>query len=226
MAGQPQDPSFQPHGQDQTQVRPVWQQPTYTPPTGNPQDTAVFASGQQGQGQGQAQAQGYPGPSYAQQSQSQSQGQGYEGYEDYAAQSYPGQQGQQSQGTPPPQWNAYTGTPGADMGAQPSRQRSADSKGFVASLFDFSFTSFVTPKIVRVIYILLTLWTGLWGLIFLIAAFNYGGMGGGLFTLVILEPIYILLTLGVYRVILEAFVVVFRLYEETRKIRELNESRG
>jgi hypothetical protein len=220
MAGQPQDPapSFQPAGQDQTQVRPAWQQPSYTPPAGSQHDTVFTQPGQSGpqaqQAQpqpqppqpGQGQGQGYPAPSYA------PPGQGYAS-QGYAA---PGQQGQSAA---PPQWNAYAG---ATPAAQPPKQR-ADSKGFLASLFDFSFTSFVTPKIVRVIYILLTLWTALWGLIFLIIAFKYGGMAGGIFTLIIVEPIYVLLTLGVYRVILEAFVVIFRLYEETKIIREQGE---
>jgi hypothetical protein len=38
--------------------------------------------------------------------------------------------------------------------------------------------------------------------------------------LIVIVPIYVLLTLGVYRVILEAFMVVFRIYEETKKISE------
>jgi uncharacterized membrane protein YvlD (DUF360 family) len=42
--------------------------------------------------------------------------------------------------------------------------------------------------------------------------------------LIIVVPIYVLLTLGVWRVVLEAFMVVFRIYEETKKIRERSES--
>ena len=37
---------------------------------------------------------------------------------------------------------------------------------------------------------------------------------------------WILLTLGIYRVVLEAFMVVFRIYEETKKIREKAESQA
>jgi hypothetical protein len=221
MAGQPQDPSpsFQPSGQDQTQIRPAWQQPSYPAPAASQHDTVFTQPGQSGQQAQQAPpppqaqqpqpGQGYPGPSYA------PPGQGYAG-QGYAA---PGQPGQP---TAPPQWNSYAGnTPTA----QPPKQR-GDGKGFIGSLFDFSFTSFVTPKIVRVIYILLTLWTALWGLIFLVIAFKYGGMAGGIFTLIVVEPIYVLLVLGVYRVVLEAFVVVFRLYEETKLIREQGENRA
>jgi len=51
-------------------------------------------------------------------------------------------------------------------------------------------------------------------------------VAGGLFTLIIIEPIFLLLTLGIYRVVLEAFMVIFRIYEETKKIREHNEAEG
>ena len=37
-------------------------------------------------------------------------------------------------------------------------------------------------------------------------------------------PVYVLLSLGVYRVILEAFMVIFRIYEETKKISERTQS--
>jgi len=36
----------------------------------------------------------------------------------------------------------------------------------------------------------------------------------------------LLLTLGIYRVVLEAFMVIFRIYEETKKIREGNENQS
>ena len=93
-------------------------------------------------------------------------------------------------------------------------------KGFLGSLFDFSFKSFVTPKIIKVLYVLVTLWTALIGVVILVSGFKFGGVAGGLFTLIIVEPIFLLLTLGVYRVVLEAFMVVFRIYEETKKISE------
>ena len=98
--------------------------------------------------------------------------------------------------------------------------RGADGRGFLSALFDFSFTSLVTPKIVKVLYILFTIWTAIVSLIFLVTGFRYGGITGGLFTLIIVEPIFVLLTLGIYRVVLELFVVVFRIYDELKKISE------
>ena len=219
MAGQPPEPSFQPAQQDQglTQGRPAWQPPTYTPPGGS-------ACGQQGyaapsysaSGQDQAQAKSYPPQDQTYTSQGQGQGQGQ--YQGYQPPSYA--QSGQGAAVPPPQWQAAPPTP-----ATP-RQRSAGEKGFVGSLFDFSFTSLVTPKIIRVLYILFTIWTALIGLSILVIGFRTGGVAGGLFTLIVIEPIFVLLTLGIYRVVLEAFMVLFRIYEETKKIRENTDSQA
>jgi hypothetical protein len=201
MAGQPPEPSFQPAQQEGlTQGRPAWQSPTYTPPGG---------SG--GQGQGYAapppQDQTYLPP-----------GQDYQAYQGYQPPSYA--QSGQGAAVPPPQWQAAAAAP-----AKP-RQRSAGEKGFIGSLFDFSFTSLVTPKIIRVLYILLTAWIALVGLSILVIGFKTGGIAGGLFTLLIVEPIFVLLTLGICRVVLEAFMVLFRIYEETRTIRENGDSQA
>jgi hypothetical protein len=73
---------------------------------------------------------------------------------------------------------------------------------------------------------LVTVWTAILGIGILVIGFETGGITGGLFVLIIVEPIFLLLTLGIYRVVLEAFMVIFRIYEETKKIRESNESQG
>ncbi len=220
MAGQSPEPSFQPAQQDQglTQGRPSWQPPTYTPPGGSSGGQQGYAApSYSGSGQDQAQAKSYPPQDQTYTSQGQGQGQ----YQGYQPPSY-GQPGQPGQGgpVPPPQWQAAPPTP-----AKP-RQRSAGEKGFVGSLFDFSFTSLVTPKIIRVLYILFTIWTALIGLSILVIGFRTGGVAGGLFTLIVVEPIFVLLTLGIYRVVLELFMVVFRIYEETQKIRQNTDSQA
>ena len=243
MAGQPQEPSWTPAGQEQTQARPAWpQQPTFTPPPAASQDAYGYpqpAQGgyplppppspqpgyggqEQGQAYGQEQAKAYgeqayvgPDQTYAGQDQS------------YAAQDQPyAGQGQQYQGQPqsgpePTAWQGAPGMPGVRPGTR--QQRVRGERGFLGSLFDFSFTSMVTPKIIKVLYVLFTVWTALLALIILVISFRTGGMTGGLFVLIIVEPIFVLLMLGVYRVILEAFMVVFRIYEETVKIREHGE---
>src|SRR6185437_9724287 len=99
-------------------------------------------------------------------------------------------------------------------------------KGFFGALFDFGFTSFVTPKIIKALYVLYTVWMVVWALIFLRLGFKYGGAAGGIFTLIVVDPIFLLLTLGAYRVILELFMVIHRIHDEVRAIREDTHERG
>ena len=217
LAGHPQEPSWRSAEQDQ--ARPAWQpspqadggQETY----GYPQTSAAPAYGQShppppGQSYPQP-GQGYPGPSYTAQD-------APYGAQDasYGAQdaSYPGQ----DQGYPPPQGQS---TPQWQAAAAAANSKAAGhAKGFIGSLFDFSFNSFVTPKIIKVLYVLITAWTVLWALIFLRFGFKYGGAAGGFFTLLIVDPILILLTLGVYRMVLELFMVVHKMHDDLKAIRE------
>jgi hypothetical protein len=241
MAGQPQEPSWTPAGQEQTQARGWPQQPTFTPPPAAQQDAYGYPQQQSAQGGyapppppppspqsgygGQEQGQAFgqeQGQAFGQeQATAYGQDQAYVGPDQTFAgqdQAYPGQgQQYQPQGQPgPAQWQ---GIPGV----HPGKQRARGERGFLGSLFDFSFTSMVTPKIIKVLYVLFTLWTAVVALFILVISFRTGGMAGGLFVLIVIEPIFVLLMLGVYRVILEAFMVIFRIYEETVKIRERGE---
>jgi uncharacterized membrane protein len=225
LAGQPQDPPWQSSEQDQ--ARPSWQafgasagdkQETYAYPqsgqgaqTAQAAQAAQSAQSPQGYGQGYAQQGGYAPPAYTVQDQA------------YGAQDRPyGDQAyqEQQQGQSAPHWQAVSGLKPAGAGAK----RSSDAKGFLGSLFDFSFTSFVTPKIVKVIYVLVTIWTVIWALIFLRFGFKYGGAAGGFFTLLVVDPILVVLTLGAYRMVLELFMVVHRMHEELKAIRERGEN--
>ena len=57
--------------------------------------------------------------------------------------------------------------PGAD-GEAAGRGRA----GFLGALFDFSFTSFVTTKIIKVLYVLILVLVSISALVFTIAAFR------------------------------------------------------
>jgi hypothetical protein len=238
MAGQSPEPSFQPNGQEQalTQGRPAWQQPpAYTPPGGaGGQGYAAppppYAQQEQAYPPPE---QSYPAPeqpygsqeqAYSQQDQtvtnlSQSQDyQAYQGYQGY--QGYGGAQQGQGAATPPPQWQA---APGAQPAAPKTKTRG--ERGLVGSLFDFSFTSMVTPKIVRTLYILFTIWTTLAAVGILVFFIDFGGLQGALAAIIIVDPIFVLLSLGVYRIILEAFMVMFQIHGELKTIREQGEKR-
>lgn len=124
-----------------------------------------------------------------------------------------GYQGQQQD----VQWQA----PAADPG-----RPGTDTKGFFGALFDFGFTSFVTPKVIKALYVLYTIWMVVWAVIFLRLGFKYGGAAGGIVVLIVVDPIFLLLTLGAYRVVLELFMVIHRMHDELRAIRENTRDRG
>jgi Domain of unknown function (DUF4282) len=228
MAGQTPEPSFRPGGQDSglTQGRPAWQlppPPSYTPPGGSSAGT----------GGGQAYA--APPPPYTPQDQNypaqdQTQtnlGQEYQSYQAYQQQpgyqAFGAPQGQDQGAPPPPQWQGH-GVPGVQhTGARPKLK---SGKGLVGSLFDFSFTSMVTPKIIKALYILFTVWTSLAALGILVFFFDTGGIEGGLAALIIVDPIFVLLSLGVYRIALEAFMVIFQIHDELKTIRQQGENQA
>ena len=105
------------------------------------------------------------------------------------------------------------------MGPPTRAPRAADGRGFLSALFDFSFTSFVTTKIIKVVYVLITILVCLTALIYTIVAFRVSPLFG-LLTLVIGDPRFIIIVMALWRMILESFVVRFRIAEDVRALRE------
>lgn len=85
-------------------------------------------------------------------------------------------------------------------------------KGFFASLFDLSFSSLVTPKVIKFVYVLTLIAIVLMALFFIGAAFVKSA-ALGLLTLVILAPLASLFYVVYARVLLEFIIVVFRIME-------------
>ena len=85
-------------------------------------------------------------------------------------------------------------------------------KGFFGALFDFSFSSFITTKIVKVLYVIAIILTGLIALVYVVVAFGADARLG-LFTLVILAPLAFLFSVIYTRVLLELFIAIFRIME-------------
>lgn len=101
------------------------------------------------------------------------------------------------------------------------------ARGFFSSLYDFSFRSFVTPKIIQIIYFIALVFVALWSLAFLVGGFmpSYGMFGNeqptalGILVHLIGAPIiFILGSLGA-RIYLEFIVAVFRIAENTESLR-------
>jgi hypothetical protein len=90
----------------------------------------------------------------------------------------------------------------------------ARDRGFFSKLFDFSFESFITPSIIKVLFILLIVVIGLGALGMIIAGFVQSALVG-LLTLIIVVPIGGFLYVLFARVWLEIIVVLFRIEENT-----------
>jgi hypothetical protein len=119
-----------------------------------------------------------------------------------------------SEQTPPPP------VPPAPPGpAGRPRPGGGGSRGFIGSLFDFSFSSFVTPRIIKALYALFVVAAAVTSLIFIVFAFRVS-TGFGIFTLLVLAPIGFLLWVAFYRVILEFYMVTFRMAEDIRDLRD------
>lgn len=129
---------------------------------------------------------------------------------DAAGATYPQQGMGGGAGYPPPPFGqgGYGELPGV-----PSQ------RGFLASLFDFGFNSFVTPTIIKVLYMLGVVVIGLAALGWVITDFGVNVVFG-LVTLVIIAPIVSVLMIAFLRIALEFYMVIFRMAGDIREIRQ------
>jgi Domain of unknown function (DUF4282) len=118
---------------------------------------------------------------------------------------------------------AMRDTGGPTAVRHPAAREAADRTGFLGALFDFGFTSFVTPKVVKVLYALLMIGTVVSALAFTIIVFKVS-TAFGILTLVFGDPLIILIVMAIYRMILEFFVVTFRVAEGIQALQERGEA--
>ncbi len=92
-----------------------------------------------------------------------------------------------------------------------------DSKGFFASLFDFSISELITPKVIRFVYALLVILSSIFSLIMFITLLFQGGWS--ILVALIAVPITYLLWLIYFRVVVELIVVFFSINSEIKEIK-------
>jgi Domain of unknown function (DUF4282) len=159
----------------------------------------------------------------------------------------PGQEAGYGQGAYPGQGGAYAGQEGGygqagyatqaagysaqgaeygDQGATTTRNAAshASAKGFLGSLFDFGFNSFVGPKIIKIVYVLIAVLLGLGAVGLLFIAFAESAIFG-IVALVVICPLYFLINLALWRILLEVVMAIFRMAEDLRSIRERGDLR-
>ncbi len=102
---------------------------------------------------------------------------------------------------------------------------STEPAGLIAALFDFSFQSFITLKIIKFLYIICVGITGLLTLGIIIAGFQIGS-GTGVLFLIIVGPLFFFLSLIYSRVLLELIVVLFSIQAYTGELVEQGRKKG
>lgn len=90
------------------------------------------------------------------------------------------------------------------------------NKGFFAALFDFSFTSFVTLRFLKVIYAVLVALILVGGVVAFFAFLFRGG--GSILVALVLVPLGTFLYLVIARVYMEILALFFRIGENTSMI--------
>lgn len=98
---------------------------------------------------------------------------------------------------------------------------SLEHKGFFASLFDMTFTEFITERIIRVLYALAILGAAGFGLFPAIAGFQFSFLAGvsGLLFWPVLFLVYVIMA----RVALETIIVLFRIADNTSESEQILE---
>jgi hypothetical protein len=84
-----------------------------------------------------------------------------------------------------------------------------EARGFFEALFDFSFSEFLTPKIIKVLYGIGLVLAAIGALVFIVAGFHRG-VGAGIIFLILSPLVFLLYTLAV-RIYLEILIVMFRI---------------
>jgi hypothetical protein len=100
--------------------------------------------------------------------------------------------------------------------AQVTDEVKAQAQGFVGSILDFSFESFVTPKIIKLVYFIMLAGVALAAFAFLVGNILRGGLGAiiGL----IGAPIVLVLGAVLARVYVEIVMLAFKILETLQRI--------
>lgn len=107
---------------------------------------------------------------------------------------------------------AYGG--GGSYGGGPSD--GASRKGFIGALFDLSFATFVTPMIIKVVYIIGLVVIGLATIFFAFSGFFGDSPALGIVTLVV-SPVVGLLYLCLFRMMCEFYLAITRMSEDINR---------
>ena len=92
-----------------------------------------------------------------------------------------------------------------------------EKKGFFGSLFDLSFSEFVTTKIIKFLFVLAIIGSAIGALIVVIIGFASGSVTAGIL-LLLLSPVVFIVYVLLSRIWLELIIVIFRIAENTTQL--------
>ena len=91
-------------------------------------------------------------------------------------------------------------------------------KGFISTIFDFSFSEFVTTKVIKFLLGLAVIANAVITIAAIIGAFSNSVLGG--IIVLIISPLIFLLLMLMSRIYLELIIVIFRIAENLIAIRD------
>lgn len=104
--------------------------------------------------------------------------------------------------------------PPTDPGTSGAPAPSVDATGFFRALFDLSFSRFITPMIIKFVYVLMMVVIAIVYLFYAILLFQAGATSIGVLWLLVVGPIASVLWLAIARMTLEFYLAVVRVSED------------
>jgi hypothetical protein len=89
-----------------------------------------------------------------------------------------------------------------------------DAGGFFSALFDLSFSRFITPMIIKFVYVLMMIVVGIVYVFYAVVFFRSGVDSLGVLWLLVIGPIASILWLAIARMTLEFYLAVVRVSED------------
>jgi len=98
----------------------------------------------------------------------------------------------------------------------------SEKTSFLGSLFDFSFSEFVTTRVIKTLFVVAIVMVGLGTIGLIISGFSKSATMGVF--MLLLSPLFFLLYVLFARIWLELIIVMFRIAENTGRLVEQNKS--
>lgn len=115
---------------------------------------------------------------------------------------------------------------GAPVVAHAAMPAAPPSRGFFGSLFDLSFSDFVTVKVVKVLFVLGIIGVVLGAIFVMVSASELRGLQVPPGVIIVAAPIVAFLYILLIRIYMEILTVTFRMAEYLRELVEQGRNRG